>query len=62
VCTFLDTLLTHSHVVYNTYLQRHVAVSSGQGALEVDGRPTCGFFHALSTDLVREPVTFARKN
>jgi hypothetical protein len=52
VCTFLDTLMTHSHVVYNTYLERYMAVASGQGALEVDGRPTCGFFYALSADLV----------
>lgn len=52
VCAFLDTLMTHSHVVYNTYLERYMAVASGQGALDVDGRPTCGFFYALSADLV----------
>jgi hypothetical protein len=52
VCTFLDTLMTHSHVVYSTYLERYMAVASGQGPLDVDGRPTCGFFYALSADLV----------
>lgn len=52
VCAFLDTLMTHSHVVYNTYLERYMAVASGQGALDVYGRPTCGFFYALSADLV----------
>jgi hypothetical protein len=52
VCTFLDTLMTHSHVVYNTYLERYMAVATGPGALDVDGRPTCGFFYALSADLV----------
>ena len=52
VCMFLDTLMTHSHVVYSTYLERYMAVASGQGPLDVDGRPTCGFFYALSADLV----------
>jgi hypothetical protein len=52
VCGFLDTPLIHSHVVYDTYLERYLAVSSGPGALIVGGRPTCGFFYALSADLI----------
>ena len=52
VCRFLQTVMTHSHVVYSTYLDRYVAVASGQGPLEVNGHPTCGFFYALSADLI----------
>ena len=52
VCTYVGGLMLHSHLVYDTYLERYLAVSPGPGPLDVNGRPTCGFFYALSADLI----------
>ena len=52
VCTSLGGLMTHSHLVYDTYLERYMAVAQSPGPLDVNGRPTCGFFYALSADLI----------
>lgn len=52
VCAFLHTLMTHGQVVYNTYLERYLYVSVSQGPFDVNGRMTCGFFYALSSDLI----------
>ena len=41
-----------SHLVYDTYLERYMAVATSPGELDVNGRPTCGIFYALSADLV----------
>jgi hypothetical protein len=52
VCAFLGGFMIPSHLVYNTYLGRYMAVATSPGALDVNGRPTCGFFFALSADLI----------
>jgi len=52
ICAFLGGFVIPSHVVYDTYLERYLAVATSPGELEVDGRPTCGIFYALSSDLV----------
>lgn len=52
ICGFLGGFVIPSHLVYDTYLDRYLAVAPGPGPLEVDGRPTCGFFYALSADLI----------
>jgi hypothetical protein len=52
VCTSLGGLMIHSHLVYDTYLERYMAVAPSPGPLYVNGRPTCGFFYALSADLI----------
>jgi len=52
VCTSLGGLMIHSHLVYDTYLERYMAVAPSPGPLDVNGRPTCGFFYALSADLI----------
>ena len=38
--------------MYDTYLERYLAVATSPGHLDVNGRPTCGIFYALSADLV----------
>jgi hypothetical protein len=52
ICTSLGGFVIPSHLVYNTYLERYMAVASGPGPLDVNGRATCGFFYALSADLI----------
>jgi hypothetical protein len=52
VCTSLGGLMIHSHLVYDTYLERYMAVAPSPGPLDVNGRGTCGFFYALSADLI----------
>ncbi|NJD31734.1 MAG: Ig-like domain-containing protein [Gammaproteobacteria bacterium] len=53
ICAFLGGFVIPSHLVYDTYLERYMAVATSPGALDVDGRsPTCGIFYALSADLV----------
>jgi hypothetical protein len=52
VCSFLDTVMTQGQVEYNTYLERYMYVSVSQGPFDVGGRGVCGFFYALSADLV----------
>jgi hypothetical protein len=52
VCASLGGFVIPSHLVYDTYLERYMAVASGPGPLNVNGRPTCGFFYALSADLI----------
>jgi hypothetical protein len=52
VCTFLNTSMVAGHVVYDTYLNRYVLVSVAPGPFEVDGQHLCGFFFALSADLI----------
>lgn len=52
VCAFLDTVMSAGQVVYNSYLERYMFISTSQGAFDVDGQLTCGFFYALSADLV----------
>lgn len=52
VCAFLGGFMIPSHLVYDTYLERYMAVATSPGALDVNGRPTCGFFYALSVDLI----------
>ena len=52
VCASLGGFVIPSHLVYDTYLERYMAVASGPGPLDVNGRPTCGFFYALSADLI----------
>jgi hypothetical protein len=52
VCSFLDTVMTQGQVEYNTYLQRYTYLSVSQGAYDVSGRAVCGFFYALSADLI----------
>jgi hypothetical protein len=52
VCSFLDTVMTQGQVEYNTYLERYMYVSVSQGPYDVAGRMVCGFFYALSADLV----------
>ena len=52
VCAFLGGFVIPSHLVYDTYLERYMAVATSPGELDVDGRPTCGIFYALSSDLV----------
>ena len=52
VCASLGGFVIPSHLVYDTYLERYMAVASSPGPLDVNGRPTCGFFYALSADLI----------
>jgi hypothetical protein len=52
VCTSLGGLMIHSHLVYDTYLERYMAVAPSPGPLDVNGRATCGFFYVLSADLI----------
>jgi len=52
VCAFLGGFMIPSHLVYDTYLERYMAVATSPGHLDVNGRPTCGFFYALSSDLI----------
>ena len=52
VCASLGGFVIPSHLVYNTYLERYMAVAPGPGPLDVNGRATCGFFYALSADLI----------
>ena len=52
VCAFLGGFVIPSHLVYDTYLERYMAVATSPGHLDVNGRPTCGIFYALSADLV----------
>jgi hypothetical protein len=52
VCAFLGGFVIPSHLVYDTYLERYLAVATSPGELDVNGRPTCGIFYALSADLV----------
>jgi len=52
VCAFLGGFVIPSHLVYDTYLERYLAVATSPGHLDVNGRPTCGIFYALSADLV----------
>jgi hypothetical protein len=52
VCTFLQTIMVSAHIVFNTYLGRYVLVSSAEGPSAIDGRTVCGFFFALSADLI----------
>jgi len=61
VCTFLQTVMTSGHVVYNSYLGRYMLVATSQGATNVDGRMVCGFFFSLSADLIHwsEPQLLA---
>jgi hypothetical protein len=49
-CTSLNMPLGMAHVVYNSYLQRYMAVQNGER--ELNGRIVCGFYFALSADLV----------
>jgi len=50
VCSFLQTTMTAGQVEYNTYLERYMYVSVGPHI--VNGRDVCGFFYALSADLI----------
>ncbi len=52
ICASLGGFVIPSHLVYNTYLERYMAVAPGPGPLDVNGRATCGFFYALSADLI----------
>jgi hypothetical protein len=52
VCTSVGGLMVHSHLVYDTYLERYLSVAPSPGPLDVNGRATCGFFYALSADLI----------
>ena len=52
ICAFLGGFVIPSHLVYDTYLERYLAVATSPGHLDVNGRPTCGIFYALSADLV----------
>ena len=52
VCASVGGLMVHSHFVYDTYLERYLSVAPSPGPLDVNGRPTCGFFYALSSDLI----------
>jgi hypothetical protein len=49
------------NLTYNTYLNRYVLAGAGAGAFVVDGRPVCGFFFWLSSDLIHwsEPQLLA---
>jgi uncharacterized protein YjdB len=49
-CISLDMPLGMAHLVYNSYLQRYMAVQTGERYL--NGRLVCGFYFALSADLV----------
>jgi hypothetical protein len=51
VCAFLDTLVWSGQITYNTYLNRYVLVTLAP-VNESDGRPVCGFYYALSADLI----------
>ena len=53
MCTFLSRKIDGmggGHLVYSTYLGRYVLVAPTGG--QIDGRPACGFFLSLSTDLI----------
>jgi hypothetical protein len=52
ICAFLGGFVIPSHVVYETYLGRYLGVATSPGELDVNGRGTCGFFYALSADLI----------
>jgi len=52
VCASVGGLMVHSHFVYDTYLERYLSVAPSPGPLDVNGRATCGFFYALSADLI----------
>jgi hypothetical protein len=53
VCTFLDTLIGPSHIVYNTYLSRYMLISAIQGAVRwTEPSAPCGFYFSLSADLI----------
>jgi hypothetical protein len=52
MCAFLKTSMVSSHVVYDTYLERYVLLASAVGPTMIDGRVVCGFWYALSSDLV----------
>jgi len=52
ICAFLGGFVIPSHLVYDTYLERYLAVATSPGPLDFNGRPTCGILYALSADLV----------
>jgi len=50
LCTGLKTPIAGNHLVYDTWLERYVQVAPAVKWIE--GRNVCGFFYALSADLI----------
>ena len=50
LCTFLSTVRDVGYVVYSSHLERYMQIIPAHQW--IDGRGVCGFYHALSADLV----------